>query len=85
MEAQHGDLERVFEWASVTKLATAIAVLVACEEGIVSLDEPAGPPGSTLHHLLAHASGLPTDGEAPIAKPGAKRILAYSYGLGRVQ
>ena len=34
-------------WASVTKLATAVAVLVAVEEGIVDLDDPAGPPGST--------------------------------------
>ena len=49
--------ERGFRWASVTKLATAVAVLVAAEEGIVDLDEPAGPPGSTVRHLLAHASG----------------------------
>jgi CubicO group peptidase (beta-lactamase class C family) len=75
-EARHGDLERVFEWASVTKLATAVAVLVACEEGIVDLDEPAGPPGATLRHLLAHASGLPLDGAEPIAAPGTKRIYS---------
>jgi CubicO group peptidase (beta-lactamase class C family) len=62
----------------VTKLATAVAALVATEEGIVSLDEPAGPPGSTVRHLLAHASGLPLDGDAPIAAPGARRI--YSNG-----
>ena len=47
----------------MTKLATAVAVLVAAEEGIVDLDEPAGPPGSTVRHLLAHASGLPFEGE----------------------
>ncbi len=77
-EAEHGDVERVFEWASVTKLATAVAVLVACEEGIVDLDEPAGPPGSTLRHLLAHASGLPPDEGAPIAAPGTRRIYSNS-------
>ena len=49
--------QRSYPWASVTKLATAVAVLVAAEEGIVDLDEPAGPPGSTVRHLLAHASG----------------------------
>ena len=27
----------------------------------------AGPPGSTVRHLLAHASGLPFEGEPPIA------------------
>jgi CubicO group peptidase (beta-lactamase class C family) len=72
----YGDVDRVFRWASVTKLATALAVLVAAEEGVVDLDEPAGPPGSTVRHLLAHASGLPFEGSAPIAKPGARRIYS---------
>ena len=74
----HGDVERPLRWASVTKLATAVAVLVAAEEGIVALDDPAGPPGSTLRHLLAHASGLPFDGDAPLVAPGTRRI--YSNG-----
>jgi CubicO group peptidase (beta-lactamase class C family) len=76
VEAAHGDLDRVFPWASVTKVASAVAVLVACEEGIVDLDEPAGPPGSTLRHLLAHASGLPFEGTAPISRPGRHRIYS---------
>jgi hypothetical protein len=74
--ALRGDVERVFEWASVTKLLTAKAVLVAAEEGIVDLDEPAGPPGSTIRHLLAHASGLPLDGDDPIARVGERRIYS---------
>ena len=53
-----GALVRPVPWASVTKPATALAVLVAVEEGTLALDEPAGPPGSTVRHLLAHASGL---------------------------
>ena len=76
VEAQHGDLARAFDWASVTKLATAVAVLVACEEGIVELDEAAGPPGATLRHLLAHASGLAFDEPATIAQPGRRRIYS---------
>src|SRR2546426_6432852 len=72
----HGPRDRVFRWASVTKLATAVAVLVAAEEGVVDLDEPAGPPGSTVRHLLAHASGLPFDEGPPIAKPGQRRIYS---------
>ena len=75
-EGAEGDADHVFEWASVTKLATAVAVLVACEEGIVGLDAPAGPPGSTLRHLLAHASGLPLDDGPPIAEPGRRRIYS---------
>jgi CubicO group peptidase (beta-lactamase class C family) len=73
--AVHGD-DGTFPWASVTKLATAMATLVAAEEGAVELDAPAGPPGSTIRHLLAHASGLPLDAGAPIAKPGTRRIYS---------
>ena len=45
--ATWGDTGRASRWASVTKLATALTVLVAAEEGTVGLDEPAGPPGAT--------------------------------------
>ena len=78
--AAHGDADRVFPWASVTKLASAVAMLVAAEEGLVDLDEPVGPPGSTFRHLLAHASGLPFDPGPPIARPGSRRIYS-NYGF----
>jgi len=71
-----GERDRVFRWASVTKLLTAYACLIAAEEGTLDLDEPAGPPGSTVRHLLAHASGLPFEGAAPIARPGRRRIYS---------
>lgn len=70
------DNDRVYRWASVTKLVTALAVLVAVERGRVSLDEPAGPTGATVRHLLAHASGLPFQGATPIAAPGTRRIYS---------
>jgi CubicO group peptidase (beta-lactamase class C family) len=73
---RRGDSSRVFRWASVTKPVTALAALVAAEEGTIDLDEPAGPPGSTMRHLLAHASGLPFDSGPPIAKPGVRRIYS---------
>jgi CubicO group peptidase (beta-lactamase class C family) len=76
--AFHGPGGRPFPWASVTKLLTASAVLVAAEEGILELDEPAGPEGATVRHLLAHASGLPLDGDAPISPPGERRIYSNS-------
>ena len=62
--------------ASVSKPVAALAVLVAAEEGVVDLDEPAGPPGSTVRHLLAHTSGLPFEGTTPIAPPGRRRIYS---------
>jgi CubicO group peptidase (beta-lactamase class C family) len=74
--ATHGDVEHRFRWASVTKLLTATAVLVAAEEGILDLDEAAGPVGATVRHLLAHASGLPFEGPEPIARPGERRIYS---------
>jgi CubicO group peptidase (beta-lactamase class C family) len=57
--ATYGERDTPLRWASVTKLVTTLATLIAAEEGVVDLDEPAGPEGSTVRHLLAHASGLP--------------------------
>ena len=74
--ATHGDPRHPVRLASVSKPVTALAILVAAEEGVLDLDEPAGPPGSTVRHLLAHASGLPFDGVAPIAPPGRRRIYS---------
>jgi CubicO group peptidase (beta-lactamase class C family) len=74
--AAAGAISSRFPWASVTKLLTALATLVAVEEGTVGLDDPAGPPGSTVRHLLAHASGLPPDGDTPVARPGTRRIYS---------
>jgi CubicO group peptidase (beta-lactamase class C family) len=71
-----GPAETVLPWASVTKLLTALSVLVAAEEGTIELDEPAGPEGSTVRHLLAHASGLPPEDGPPIARPGTRRIYS---------
>jgi CubicO group peptidase (beta-lactamase class C family) len=70
-----GPAAQPFALASVTKLITAYAVLVATEEGTVGLDDEAGPPGSTVRHLLAHASGLGPDGR-PLADPGTRRIYS---------
>jgi CubicO group peptidase (beta-lactamase class C family) len=74
--ATHGEVGMPLHWASVTKLTTAVAALVAVDEGIVSLEDAAGPPGSTLRHLLSHASGLPFTGSEPIGAPGRTRIYS---------
>ena len=72
----YGDAARAVRLASVSKPVAALATLVAAEEGVVDLDEPAGPPGSSVRHLLAHTSGLPFEGETPIARPGHRRIYS---------
>jgi CubicO group peptidase (beta-lactamase class C family) len=71
-----GPSRRAFAWASVTKMTTALAVLVAVEEGTLLVDEPAGPAGSTVRHLLAHASGLGPGPGPPLAPPGTSRIYS---------
>ena len=74
--AASGPAEQPFAWASVTKLLVALAVLVASEEGTLGLDEPAGPEGSTVAHLMAHASGLPFAGTSPLSPPGRRRVYS---------
>ena len=74
--------DTLFPVASVTKLATALAVLRLCAGGQLELDDPlaahlpqaaAAVDGVTLRTLLCHTAGLPDD-LAPVLAP-------YEYGL----
>ncbi|MBZ8178449.1 serine hydrolase [Corynebacterium sp. 3HC-13] len=76
---QIGDINRSFELASVTKLLTSYGVLLAVEEGALELDQPMGPPGSTVRHLLAHASGVGFDSRR-LSKPVGTRRIYSSAG-----
>jgi CubicO group peptidase (beta-lactamase class C family) len=78
--AEYGDQRRGFALASVTKPLVARAAHVAVEEGVVELDTPAGPPDSTVRHLLAHASGLSIHTDEVMAPPGTRRVYS-SYGF----
>jgi CubicO group peptidase (beta-lactamase class C family) len=78
--ATHGDTGRQFVLASVTKPLVARAAQVAVEEGAVELDTPAGPPGSTVRHLLSHASGLAMLDGKTLARPGTRRVYS-NYGF----
>lgn len=61
--------EKIYRVASLTKMVTAMTVLVLCERGALDLDAPAAEilPGAkdlkalygvSLRHLLSHTSGL---------------------------
>jgi CubicO group peptidase (beta-lactamase class C family) len=76
IRGSRGPAGRPFRLASVTKLLTAYASLIAVEEGALELDDPAGPPGSTVRHLLAHSSGLAFDEHRPMAEPGNRRLYS---------
>ena len=78
--ASYGDTARAFALASVTKPLVARAVQVAVEEGVLDLDTPAGPPGATVRHLLAHASGLAMHSADVQARPGTRRVYS-NYGF----
>ena len=67
-----------FPLASVTKPLVALAILVAVEEGSIALDQPAGPPGSTVAHLLSHSSGLAPEAaeHAVLSRLATRRIYS---------
>lgn len=73
-----GETSRVFSVASVTKPVVAYGVMLAVEEGALELDQPAGPEGSTVRHLLAHASGVGFDSREPQKPVGQRRIYSSS-------
>jgi CubicO group peptidase (beta-lactamase class C family) len=78
--ASHGDTAHRFALASVTKPLVARAVQVAIEEGAVELETPAGPPGATVRHLLAHASGYSMNSDEMMSQPGKRRVYS-NYGF----
>ena len=71
-----GDVDRPFRLASLSKMMTAWAVLVAVEDASIALDAPVGQPGCTLRHLLAHAGGYPFEGAEPVSPPERRRIYS---------
>src|SRR6516164_2217961 len=74
--AEFGDQGQKFALASVSKPLVARAAHIAIEEGVLDLDTAAGPPGSTVRHLLAHASGLPMHSGERINEPGKRRVYS---------
>ena len=73
-----GEVDRVQRLASISKPMAAWAMLVAVEEGVVTLDQPVGQAGCTLRHLLSHAGGYPFEGDEPISPPERTRIYSNS-------
>lgn len=78
--ARRGDVHRMRPWRSVTKALTGVACTLAVQEGAVTLDDPAGPPGSTLRHLLCHASGLFYESDRVLQAPGRRRHYS-NFGI----
>lgn len=71
----HGEVERAFPLASVTKPLFAYACLVAIEEGSLDLHTP-DDTGTTVADLLAHTAGWPFEGEEPRAPLRTRRLYS---------
>lgn len=72
----YGNADTEFRLASVTKLMSAWATLVAAEDGSVTLDDEIGQSGCTLRHLLSHAGGYGFDSTAALVSPERKRVYS---------
>lgn len=70
------DPDQPLRIASISKTMVGVAALVALEEESITLDEPAGPEGSTVRHLLAHASGLGFDDDRQVSPVGKRRVYS---------
>ncbi|HLQ80526.1 MAG TPA: serine hydrolase domain-containing protein [Brachybacterium sp.] len=78
--ARRGDVGRIRPWRSVTKTLTGFGATLALQEGCADLEDPAGPPGSTLRHLLSHASGYFYESDSTLQAPGLRRHYS-NYGI----
>lgn len=79
--AHHGDLDRVYRLASITKMVSAYAIAIAVEETVLDLDaalpvSTAGQAPITLRHLLSHAAGYPFEGDTAVAPVETSRIYS---------
>lgn len=80
--ATEGDRERIYDWASLSKLVVAVAVGIEHDWQYLSLDAPIGPANSTVADLLSHASGVGIDASAPLQPLRQRRIYStYGYDL----
>jgi CubicO group peptidase (beta-lactamase class C family) len=82
----------VYQLASITKMVSAYAILIAAEETTVDLDADidlavittsdgspfvsVGESPITLRHLLSHAAGYPFEGTLPVAAAATSRIYS---------
>jgi len=78
--ASRGDLDEVRPWASVTKLATALAAAREVDEGRADLRDVVVGDDITLAHLLSHSSGLGFEEGDPVLAVASRRVYS-NYGI----
>ena len=73
---QGGDQRAVRPWASVSKMAVAMAFAVEIDWGMHKITDSFGPRGATLSNLLSHSSGLGLEEGDPMVPIGTKRVYS---------
>jgi CubicO group peptidase (beta-lactamase class C family) len=71
-----GDVSDVRPWASVSKMAVALAFGVEIDRGEHRFDETFGPGEATLAHLLSHSSGAGLEENDRRVDLGTKRVYS---------
>ena len=77
---QGGDHDAERAWASVSKMAVALAMCVEVDWQLHQITENFGPRGATLSNLLSHSSGLGLEEGDPVVPVASKRIYS-NYGI----
>ena len=77
---ESGDVDAVRPWASVSKMAVALAFGVEVDWGLHRFEESLGPRGATLANLLSHSSGLGLEEGDPLVDIATKRVYS-NYGV----
>ena len=79
---EEGDLRAVRSWASVTKMAVALAVGVEVDWEHHRYEERVGSGPATLANLLSHSSGLGLEADDPVRAVGERRVYS-NVGIDR--
>ncbi|HEY5111410.1 MAG TPA: serine hydrolase [Acidimicrobiales bacterium] len=77
---EYGNLDEVREWASVSKMAVAMAFGVESEWDLHEYSETVGPRGANIANLVSHSSGLGLEEGDPVVGVGTKRVYS-NYGV----
>jgi CubicO group peptidase (beta-lactamase class C family) len=75
-----GDLDAVRPWASISKMAVALAFGVELDWSLHAYHEVVGPSGANFANLLSHSSGLGLEEGDPRVPIATKRVYS-NYGV----
>jgi CubicO group peptidase (beta-lactamase class C family) len=77
---EFGDVSSVRPWASVSKMAVAMAFGVEMDWGLHAYSEMVGPRGANFANLFSHSSGLGLEEDDLAVPVGTKRVYS-NYGI----